>query len=125
VKKGQPLRRSLRDSLNAPVEILWQDQHGTPCVCRGRCVDISQHGLGLVLDEPIPLRSYVQFTIRSLGVQGSGSVRSVQRSGLKQLVGLEFSGALRWNPEKGSLEFSSTSGRTAPPAAARPPSRKI
>ena len=79
-------------------------------VDQGRCIDISERGLGVTLADAIPLRSYVQFRIDEINFEGSGSVRYVGRKGLKQYVGLEFSGSLRWPPAAAKTKSASTTG---------------
>ena len=68
-------------------------------VAKGKCVDISERGLRVVVEENVPLRSYVQFWVERIGVHGSGSVRYVTRKGFRYVLGLEFSGNLRWAPQ--------------------------
>ncbi|MCP5113177.1 MAG: hypothetical protein GY953_20290 [bacterium] len=80
--------------------MVWEDERRQSRESRGRCVDISERGLGVVLDDPLPIRSYVQFRVVKLGFRGSGSVRFVGRKGLKYQIGLEFSGGLRWKGAK-------------------------
>lgn len=90
------LRRHKRSPLDAAVRLSWQDEQGVQRVVKGRCADISEHGIGILLNENVPLRSYLQFRIDELRFSGSGSVRSVSRKGVKYLIGVEFAGTLRW-----------------------------
>lgn len=91
------LRRHTRSPLDSTVRLGWQDDQGVQRVVKGRCVDISARGIGILLDESVPLRSYLQFRVEGLYFAGSGSVRSVSRRGMKFLVGIEFAGTLRWD----------------------------
>jgi len=90
------VRKGARSSLDARISLSWEDSQGVPRFSRGRCVDISERGLGVLLDVEVPLRSYVNFRIEELGFAGTGSVRSVRYKGLQYLVGLEFAGTLLW-----------------------------
>ena len=84
-----------RTSLDARIILSWEDGHGVQRFSRGRCVDISERDLGLLLDDEVPLQSYVNFRVEELQFTGSASVRSVQRKGIRYFVGLEFAGTLR------------------------------
>jgi len=81
--------------LDSEVSLSWEDAHGAIRFCQGMCVDVSERGMGILVPDEIPLRSYVNFRIKVLDFTGSGSVRSTRRKGLRFQVGLEFSGTLR------------------------------
>lgn len=90
------LRRHQRVPLDSVIRLTWQDQNGLQRVAKGKCVDISERGLGILVEENVPLRSYVQFRVEKIGFTGSGSVRYVTRKGLRYVLGLEFAGTLHW-----------------------------
>lgn len=92
------LRSARRIPLTGRVRVGWEDEHGYPHMAYGRCFDISATGLGLEMEETVPVRGYVNFEVIPLGFKGSASVRFVRRKGLRNVVGLDFSGGLRWNP---------------------------
>lgn len=110
MRKQHGMRRSPRLPLGARVRVTWQDERGDPKVANGRCSDISETGLGVELDEPIPLRSYVQFRIKDIKFEGSGSVRYLGWCRMKRHVGLEFSGTLRWTGSTSPVEPACVSG---------------
>lgn len=70
----------------------------------GSTVDISESGIRLEVREPIEQRTYVTLQCSALGVHGSASVRSCTRQGTKFVLGLEFSGGLRWKPQETPLD---------------------
>lgn len=81
------------------VRVGWEDEQGHARVAYGRCFDISATGLGLEIEEALPVRGYVTFEVIPLGFRGTASVRFIRRKGLRNVVGLDFSGGLRWRPE--------------------------
>mgnify|MGYP005843392965 CR=1 FL=1 len=93
------LRRGSRSRLAERIRVCWEDDRGNPFEIKGRCVDISETGVAFLVEEPLPLRSYVQCEIASMRFKASGSIRFAYRKGLKHLIGLEFSGGQHWNPE--------------------------
>ena len=109
MRKQHGMRRSPRSPLGARIRVTWQGERGYPKVAHGRCIDISETGLGVELDEPIPLRSYVQFRIEKVKFEGSASVRYLGWSRMKRHVGLEFSGTLRWTGPTSPVEPASVS----------------
>ncbi len=97
------LRAHVRYPLKARVVVSWEDDRGIARLSHGKCVDISERGVGLLIDDPIPERNYVSFEIRAIKLHCSGSVRFARRRGLKHFLGIEFSGSRRWDPETHAL----------------------
>jgi hypothetical protein len=79
-----------------PVELGWSDMHGCGMSARGKCINISESGLRLSLPVPVPAGVYANFRIERMGFGGAGSVRYARRNGVNFIVGLEFSGGLRF-----------------------------
>lgn len=94
------LRRSDRVTVESPVQVLWTDSSGTDKSVNGRTVDISEQGIRIRTPEPLVRGTYVTFLAAKVPLQGRASVRSCRQQGLAYLVGLEFSGGLRWKPKK-------------------------
>lgn len=78
---------------------MWKDRSGEDKFTTGSTVDVSESGLRLEVREPIDQRTYVTLQCAALGIHGSASVRTCIRRGTKFLLGLEFSGGLRWKPD--------------------------
>jgi hypothetical protein len=97
---GIGLRRHSRSEIDHKVRLMWTGEGGQNFYARGRCVDISQSGMRVDSPEPIPVRSYVSFQFDGTRFEGSASVRSCSRKGLRHLIGLEFGSGLKWDPEK-------------------------
>jgi len=110
-KSGGRLRKVARSPINARVRLVWDDERGTSRMCYGKCVDISEKGLRVQLDESIPVRSYVQFEIREMNFRGSASVRFMGRKGMRNEVGLEFSQSVQWEWKDGIPTQQSARGR--------------
>jgi hypothetical protein len=92
------LRRHARSDQTAPIRIAWKDSAGVDRMINGTVLDISQSGLRVQLPDPIEARAYVTLHAPRLGLQGSASVRSCERKGMKYIAGLEFSAGLKWKP---------------------------
>ena len=95
-----------RYPLKARVRLSWDDEQGTPRINFGETLDISTRGMAFQLQDSIPLRTYVSFEVKAIRLQGSGSVRFARRKGLRHIVGIEFSGNARWDPNKNPLPES-------------------
>lgn len=94
------LRRHDRATKAAGVQIVWKDRTGEDKFMMGSTVDVSESGIRLEVREAIDQRTYVTIQCPELGIHGSASVRSCSRRGTKFLLGLEFSGGLRWKPKQ-------------------------
>lgn len=91
------LRRHDRSVNAASVQMVWKDRRsGEDKYMNGSTVDVSESGLRLQVREAIETQTYVTLQCASLGIHGTASVRSCSRQGNKFLLGLEFSGGLRW-----------------------------
>ncbi len=68
-----------------------------------RTLDVSETGMRIEVGEPMEKQVYVTMRCPALDLQGTASVRTCTRKGMKYLVGLEFSGGLRWKPKAPAL----------------------
>ena len=93
------LRRGQRHALSARVRITWHDANHRVHFDSGQTINISTAGMAILTDHEIPVRAVVGFDIPKMRLKGSASVRYIWRRGLKQIVGLEFAGMFRWNPD--------------------------
>ncbi len=96
MEKNNGTRHSGRVPIKAQVRLAWHDEHDINRYAQGRCLNISMTGLRMEVSDTIPVGTYVSFRIESLRFGGSASVRNVNRRGVRQSIGLEFSGGLRW-----------------------------
>jgi hypothetical protein len=97
-KEGE-LRRHARAARAAPVQIIWKDRNGEDKFVTGSTLDISESGMRIEVREPVEKQTYVTLQCAPLGLHGTASVRSCARKGTKYVLGLEFSGGLRWKPK--------------------------
>jgi len=93
---SREIRRHRRIAFSATVNVSWDEGAG-PRFARGKCIDLSETGLRIELPVSIPLRTRVQLTTDRVGVAGSATIRSADRLGGKNVIGLELTGTL---PEK-------------------------
>ena len=93
------IRRHSRADTAAPLQIIWKDHGGLDKFTNARALDVSESGMRIEVIEPLPERSYVTLRSDKLGLQGSASVRSCTRKGLKYVVGLEFSAGMKYKPK--------------------------
>ncbi len=78
---------------------MWTSDAGQTLYARALCIDISESGMRVDSPEPITVRSFVSFQMDGVKFEGSASVRSCWRKGLRHVIGLEFSSGLKWRPE--------------------------
>jgi hypothetical protein len=93
------LRRHARSAKSATVQLIWKDRAGEDKFVSGSTVDISESGIRIEVRDPIDKQTYVTLQCVTLGLHGTASVRTCTRKGTKFIVGLEFSGGLRWKPQ--------------------------
>jgi len=96
VRKGD-LRRETRHPLQGVLRILWENGEGREVISRAQVVDVSLSGLKLI-DDRIPIRTYVSCNKPRLGLCGRGSVRYCHFAKGKFDVGIEFTGGSGWRP---------------------------
>jgi hypothetical protein len=90
------MRRQERTEVAVPVDVMWTDRQGHERFATARSIDICESGIRIQVPEALPERSFVRLRADRIGLAGSASVRSCVRKGTKFLVGLEFSGGMRW-----------------------------
>jgi hypothetical protein len=95
------LRRHARAAKSVPVSIVWRDRTGADKFITGRSLDISESGMRVEVSDPVEKQTYVTLQSSPLGLHGTASVRTCTRKGLKYVLGLEFSGGLKWKPRPG------------------------
>src|ERR1700685_2428978 len=96
--KGE-LRRHTRADKSAPLPLISNTRQGIDRFINGKIHDVSESGIRVELADPLEKQTYVTLQATSLGLHGSASVKSCVRKGMKYLVGLEFSGGLKWKPK--------------------------
>lgn len=77
------------------IEVSWMEAGADPRFARGRCLDASVDGLRLEFPVALPVRATVTLRMTRIDVSGSASVRHVRRTGMKFVIGFEFSQHLR------------------------------
>jgi hypothetical protein len=87
-------RNACLDSLGI-IEVSWVAPDSDPRFARGRCLDASANGLRLEFPVALPVRTTVTLRMTRIDVSGSASVRHVRRTGMKFVIGFEFSQHLR------------------------------
>ena len=99
-------RRYERVDADGRLQILWDDATGQPKMSSGRIVNVSVEGVQVLVDEKIPVRTYVYCTDPKLGIRGRASVRYCNYSKGKYQIGLEFSGGSGWTEPAAKPERS-------------------
>ena len=84
-------RRHPRIYHSGLVFISWQNFHGERNHVLGRCLDVSEQGLGLALHKRIPVGSFVKVKAESLNVDCSAIVRHAALRAGRYVLGLELS----------------------------------
>ena len=103
-KESIELRRRRRYAVDGtPLQVSWLDTTGRMRVTRSRALNVSEFGIALQLPEPVmPL--LVRFQSDRCDVNGAGAVRYCYRVKGKYVVGLEFTGDLRWRAPEEEVE---------------------
>jgi hypothetical protein len=76
-------RRRHRIPCAGPVRLSWEDERGQTQYALGKCIDISEAGLRVELQQMIPVRTRVAFRMEAINESGSGSVRHATRRNIK------------------------------------------
>jgi hypothetical protein len=94
-------RRNEREPFSARLQIGWEGEHGETRFERVQCVDISEHGMRLRSERPIPVRTAVMIRSdeKDLTIPGRATVRYCEQARGRYYVGLEFSGKLTWSAQ--------------------------
>jgi hypothetical protein len=90
------MRRYDRLEIAVPVDLMWTDRQGHERFATARSVDVCESGMRVQVPEALPDRSYVRLRADKISLAGSASVRTCLKKGTKFLVGLEFSGGMKW-----------------------------
>ena len=93
------IRRSERLTTEGLVEVTWKDRFGQEKFAKARSLDVSEKGMRIEMPEALERQNYVTIRSNALSLHGTASVRSCTRKGTKYLIGLEFSGGLKWRPK--------------------------
>jgi hypothetical protein len=100
VEKKRDLRRHPRTRVEGGVQLSWTDQYGEQRFMTGRIIDVSETGMRIQTRERLVKLAYVSLRADQIALQGTASVRSCARQGSAYVVGLEFSGGLKWKPNQ-------------------------
>ena len=79
------------------VSVSWKTFDGQRNSVLGKCVDVSERGLGFMLPARIPVGSFVKVKAFALNLDGSATVRHVARRDGIYVMGLELSTPLDAN----------------------------
>ncbi len=85
--------------MSVPVQLSWTDRSGNQTFATGQVIDVSEAGMRVEMREPLEKQSYVSLRAEKIGLQGTASVRSCIKRAGKHVIGLEFSGGLKWKPK--------------------------
>ena len=88
--RGIERRRSIRFQLNCLARLFWTDELGNSRRTDAHGIDISEHGLGLLIGQPVPLQSPVYLELSQSRAGASGRVRSCRRFKGQWRLGLEL-----------------------------------
>jgi len=111
-EKGN-LRRHNRTQSRSIVELVWKDRLGNEKFTKARTLDISESGMRVEVPEQIAEGSYVTFRADELSLHGRGSVKTCRGKGIKYVVGLEFSGGMKWKPKRAKSDPEEPTGEEA------------
>ena len=84
-------RRHPRIQYGGVVFISWKTFDGQRNHVLGRCLDVSERGMALMLATRIPVGSFVKVRAEGLNLDGSATVRRFKRLAGGYVLGLELS----------------------------------
>ena len=73
------------------ISVSWKTFDGQKNSVLGKCIDVSERGLGFMLPARIPVGSFVRVKAFALNLDGSAMVRHVSRRDGVYVMGLELS----------------------------------
>ncbi|HVO97790.1 MAG TPA: PilZ domain-containing protein [Bryobacteraceae bacterium] len=82
-------RRHRRIPYTGPIRFSWEEQ-GTPRFGAGRCIDLSEDGLRIETTQSVRPGSPLQFCAERINLSGSATVKRMERSGGKYLLGVHL-----------------------------------
>ena len=94
------------------ISISWKAFDGQRNHVLGKCLDISERGVGFVLPARIPVGSFVKVKAYALNLDGTAIVRHVARRAEGYVMGLELSTPL--DPDVLAELVASKVSRSAP-----------
>src|SRR5277367_2797753 len=89
-------RRHDRERVTDRIQVSWPNRAGGENFATVEAFDICESGMSFILNEALPQQSYVTLRSLKLAVQGRAIVRHCVRNGVKNLIGVEFSGGFLW-----------------------------
>ena len=84
-------RRYPRVPFEGLISISWKTFEGPSNHALGKCLDVSEQGVGLELPSRIPVGSFVKVKAEALNLDCSAFVRHVYRKAGRYILGLELS----------------------------------
>jgi hypothetical protein len=86
-------RRHRRIPYVGPLRISWEEQ-GQQCFAQARCIDISEDGMRIEVARPVRPGTCILLSAERLKLSGAASVKHMDRSGGKYLLGLNLTQAM-------------------------------
>jgi hypothetical protein len=86
-------RRHRRIPYVGPIRICWEEQ-GQQCFAAARCIDISEDGMRVEVAKAIQPGTRLLLSVERLKLAGAASVRRMDRTGGKYLLGLQLTQAM-------------------------------
>jgi len=94
--EGTSIRRNERERVTDRIQVSWPNRAGGENFAAVEAFDISETGMSFILNEELPQQTYVTVRSLTLSVQGRAVVRHCIRKGIKNLIGVEFTGGFLW-----------------------------
>src|SRR5260370_5357288 len=86
------------------LRVIWLDANGDPKIENlVRPIDVSETGMAVELPKEALLLSRMRFESDKGELLGQGKVRYCRPNGARYIVGIEFTGSLRWRPPEGPI----------------------
>jgi len=90
-------RKHVREAASGDLRLLWEDRAGGEEIIAAKLMNVSVEGMQILVNNKIPLLSYLSCNEPKLGICGRGRVRYCNYFNGKYLVGVEFRGGTGWH----------------------------
>ncbi|HVN05846.1 MAG TPA: HDOD domain-containing protein [Bryobacteraceae bacterium] len=89
-------RKHVREAASGDLRLLWEDRAGGEEIIAAKLMNVSAEGMQILVNDKIPVLSYLSCNDPKLGICGRGRVRYCNYFKGKYLVGVEFRGGTGW-----------------------------
>ena len=91
------MRRNERMPAQERVALAWDESGGQHKFVLASCLNISETGMSIRVESPLPVRTYVSLRSEKLKIAGNAAVKYCIRRNTWYQIGLEFNPGMKFN----------------------------